>query len=88
MSPGQHLWCDGSDAEKEFLTSEAVRQGALVPLNQESGRVAIITGQIQTMWLESSNSPISALPLKKRLVQQTIGRTTTSRWSRISSENC
>jgi phosphoenolpyruvate carboxykinase (GTP) len=33
--PDRIFWCDGSDAEKEFLIGEAVRQGVLVPLNQE-----------------------------------------------------
>jgi phosphoenolpyruvate carboxykinase (GTP) len=33
--PQQIFWCDGSEAEKEFLTDEAVRQGILVRLNQE-----------------------------------------------------
>ena len=33
--PDAVFWCDGSEAEKEFLYAEAVRQGVLVPLNQE-----------------------------------------------------
>ncbi|HMJ65592.1 MAG TPA: phosphoenolpyruvate carboxykinase, partial [Candidatus Binatia bacterium] len=33
--PDQVFWCDGSEAEKEFLTNEAVRQGILIKLNQE-----------------------------------------------------
>jgi phosphoenolpyruvate carboxykinase (GTP) len=33
--PQQVFWCDGSEAEKEFLTDEAVRQGILIKLNQE-----------------------------------------------------
>jgi phosphoenolpyruvate carboxykinase (GTP) len=33
--PDQIFWCDGSEAEKEFLTAEAVRQGVLIQLNQE-----------------------------------------------------
>ncbi len=33
--PDAVFWCDGSEAEKEFLYAEAVRQGVLVPLNQD-----------------------------------------------------
>ena len=33
--PDQIYWCDGSEAEKETLTAEAVAQGILVKLNQE-----------------------------------------------------
>ncbi len=33
--PDQVFYCDGSEAEKAFLTSEAVRMGVLEPLNQE-----------------------------------------------------
>jgi phosphoenolpyruvate carboxykinase (GTP) len=33
--PNQIFWCDGSDAEKEFLTNEAVASGVLIKLNQE-----------------------------------------------------
>lgn len=33
--PDQVFWCNGSEAEKEMLTEEAVRQGILVKLNQE-----------------------------------------------------
>jgi phosphoenolpyruvate carboxykinase (GTP) len=33
--PDRIFWCSGSEAEKEFLTAEAVRNGILVPLNQE-----------------------------------------------------
>jgi phosphoenolpyruvate carboxykinase (GTP) len=33
--PQEILWCDGSEAEKEFLTDEAVCQGILIKLNQE-----------------------------------------------------
>jgi len=33
--PDRVYWCDGSLAEKEFLTEEAVKQGVLVKLNQE-----------------------------------------------------
>ena len=29
------MWCDGSAAEKDALTREAVRLGILIPLNQE-----------------------------------------------------
>jgi len=29
------FWCDGSEAEKEFLLAEAVRSGVLIQLNQE-----------------------------------------------------
>lgn len=42
--PDRIFWCNGSDAEKEFLIGEAVRQGVLVPLIGRSGRAAIITG--------------------------------------------
>lgn len=34
-TPDQVYWCDGSEKEKETLTAEAVRQGILIPLNQE-----------------------------------------------------
>jgi phosphoenolpyruvate carboxykinase (GTP) len=33
--PDQIHWCDGSEAEKETLTAEAVRKGILIKLNQE-----------------------------------------------------
>ena len=33
--PDSVFWCDGSEAEKEFLYAEAVRQAVLTPLNQE-----------------------------------------------------
>jgi phosphoenolpyruvate carboxykinase (GTP) len=33
--PDQVFWCDGSEAEKEALTAEAVANGILVRLNQE-----------------------------------------------------
>ncbi|HEX3799143.1 MAG TPA: phosphoenolpyruvate carboxykinase (GTP) [Verrucomicrobiae bacterium] len=33
--PDQIFWCDGSLAEKEFLTAEAVAKGILIKLNQE-----------------------------------------------------
>ena len=33
--PDKIFWCDGSEAEKEALTAEAVAQGVLVKLNQE-----------------------------------------------------
>jgi phosphoenolpyruvate carboxykinase (GTP) len=33
--PDHIFWCDGSEAEKDFLTREAVQQGVLTPLNQE-----------------------------------------------------
>ncbi len=33
--PDQVVWCDGSEAEKERLTQEAVARGDLLPLNQE-----------------------------------------------------
>src|SRR3954469_12397219 len=33
--PDRVFWCDGSSAEKEALTSEAVRGGVLLPLNQQ-----------------------------------------------------
>jgi phosphoenolpyruvate carboxykinase (GTP) len=33
--PDRLFWCDGSKAEKEALTAEAVKQGILIPLNQQ-----------------------------------------------------
>src|SRR5438132_1277607 len=33
--PDEIFWCSGSEAEKKFLTDEAVRIGILTPLNQE-----------------------------------------------------
>jgi len=33
--PDQTFWCDGSEAEKQLLTDRAVREGVLIPLNQE-----------------------------------------------------
>src|ERR1044071_4713753 len=33
--PDQVFWCDGSEAEKEALTAEAVAKGILIKLNQE-----------------------------------------------------
>src|SRR6185312_4547573 len=34
-SPQNIFWCDGSEAERDFLVSEALRQGVLLKLNQE-----------------------------------------------------
>src|SRR5262249_18997241 len=34
--PDQIFWCDGSAAEKDFLTRCAVAQGILIQLNQEN----------------------------------------------------
>lgn len=34
-APDSIFWCDGSEAEKDFLYAEAVKQGVLTPLNQE-----------------------------------------------------
>ena len=33
--PDRIFWCDGSKAEREALTAEAVKQGVLIPLNQK-----------------------------------------------------
>jgi phosphoenolpyruvate carboxykinase (GTP) len=33
--PDQIFWCDGSEAEKEYLTGQAVEQGVLIKLNPE-----------------------------------------------------
>src|SRR5436190_14095219 len=33
--PDRIFWCNGSAAEKEALTAEAVKQGILIPLNQD-----------------------------------------------------
>src|SRR5438132_7447883 len=33
--PDQIFWCDGSEAEKESLTAEAVAQGVLIKLDQQ-----------------------------------------------------
>ena len=33
--PDRIFWCDGSKAEREVLTAEAVKQGILIPLNQK-----------------------------------------------------
>jgi len=33
--PDKIFWCDGSEAEKEFLTDQAVADGVLIKLNQE-----------------------------------------------------
>jgi phosphoenolpyruvate carboxykinase (GTP) len=33
--PNQVFWCDGSEAEKDLLTAEAVSQGILIKLNQD-----------------------------------------------------
>jgi phosphoenolpyruvate carboxykinase (GTP) len=33
--PNRVFWCDGSEAEKELLTAEAVEKGILIRLNQE-----------------------------------------------------
>ena len=33
--PDHIFWCDGSEAEKEFLTAEAVAKGVLIKLNQD-----------------------------------------------------
>jgi len=35
FQPAQVFWCDGSEAEKDFLTQEAVKAGILIQLNQE-----------------------------------------------------
>jgi phosphoenolpyruvate carboxykinase (GTP) len=34
-TPENVFWCDGSEAEKDFLTEQAVRSGVLLKLNQE-----------------------------------------------------
>ena len=33
--PDQIFWCDGSEAEKDYLTAQAVAQGVLIQLNQQ-----------------------------------------------------
>src|SRR5277367_732444 len=33
--PARVFWCDGSVAEKDFLTAEAVAKGVLIKLNQD-----------------------------------------------------
>ena len=33
--PDHVMWCDGSEAEKERLTQQAIREGILIPLNQK-----------------------------------------------------
>jgi phosphoenolpyruvate carboxykinase (GTP) len=33
--PDQVFWCDGSEAEKDYLTAQAVAQGVLIKLNQD-----------------------------------------------------
>src|SRR5262245_43430470 len=33
--PDQVFWCDGSEAEKDFLTARAVAEGGLIKINQE-----------------------------------------------------
>jgi phosphoenolpyruvate carboxykinase (GTP) len=33
--PDQVFWCDGSEAEKDYLTQQAVKAGILIQLNQE-----------------------------------------------------
>ena len=33
--PDHIVWCDGSEAERQRLTEQAVREGILIPLNQE-----------------------------------------------------
>jgi len=33
--PDQVFWCDGSDAERQFLTAEAVKTGVLIELDQK-----------------------------------------------------
>ncbi|HEY6228677.1 MAG TPA: phosphoenolpyruvate carboxykinase, partial [Verrucomicrobiae bacterium] len=34
-APDEIFWCDGSEAEKKFLTERAVKQGVLIELNQQ-----------------------------------------------------
>jgi phosphoenolpyruvate carboxykinase (GTP) len=34
-SPENIFWCDGSEAERDFLVGEALRQGVLLKLNQQ-----------------------------------------------------
>src|SRR4051812_40308161 len=33
--PENVFWCDGSEAEKKFLTDQALKQGVLIELNQD-----------------------------------------------------
>src|SRR6185503_15094751 len=33
--PDYVFWCDGSEAERDFLTQQAIEQGVLIKLNQE-----------------------------------------------------
>ncbi len=32
--PDHIVWCDGSEAERQRFTAQAVREGVLIPLNQ------------------------------------------------------
>src|ERR1700690_4151151 len=35
MQPDHIVWCDGSEAERQRFTEQAVREGLLIPLNHE-----------------------------------------------------
>ena len=58
--PQQVFWCDGSEAEKDFLTAEAVQHGVLIQLNQEKlPRPQIVIRRAAPV--RPSNSPLPAI---------------------------
>jgi hypothetical protein len=57
--PDRVVWVDGSAAEKEALTAQAVAEGVLTPSTRRSARPATTPAPTPTTWRASSTSPSS-----------------------------